>query len=165
MHLSAQESREDLYTAQNQNIRFGLVHDLDGAVNGDDYNGFTIAYAAKGIGTDQLVLSYSQLDPENATSSMIQFSVEEYYAFSPTLFPYAIAGLGFLTSDDDVSTNGEEDGFFGKIGFGLLFKTDSSFDVYLEASHLASNDDLWADGTEGVKDNHQQLILGVRVKY
>jgi len=150
---------------ENQNVRVGYVHDIDGDVTGDDYHGFTVAYASKVYPLDQMVISYTHLNPYQSTMRQVLLSIEEYWPVTERLSPYGSAGAGYLWTDYDAGVKGESHGWFGKLGFGLLYKTGTRFDLYAELAYQVSGEDLWLDGRTASKSNNTQAILGVRMNY
>lgn len=150
---------------QDQNVRASLVYDVNGDVNGDDYHGFSITYASKIYPLDQMTLTYTHLNPEQSTMSQVMLGIEEYWPITDTISPYGSAGGGYIWIDYDEGITGESQGWFGKLGLGILFKTGTRFDIYAEVAYQVSDDDLWVDGTSATKANNTHAILGVRMNY
>lgn len=167
LHLSAQPLITEEMPPHHQNVRAGAVIDVNGDVDGDDYDGFTLAYAVETYRhpTDQMVISYTHLNPHQSTMRQVLFSVEEYWPIAENLSPYGSAGAGYLWIDYDEGLSGESSGWFGKLGLGILYEASSRFDLYAEIAYQVSNDDLWVDGRTATKSNNTQAILGVRMKY
>jgi hypothetical protein len=165
LQLIAQPIIRDELQAQGQNVRAGILYDVDGDVEGDDYNGFTLAYASKVYPLDQMVISYSHMNPNQSTMRQVLLAVEEYWPVTESISPYGSVGGGYIWIDYDGANAGDTQGWFGKLGLGLLFKTGTRFDVYAELAYQVSDEDLWLDGTVAAKSNNTQAIVGVRMNY
>ena len=147
----------------NQNIRAAAVFDFDADVVGDDYNGFTVGYASAIYPIDQMVISYTHLNPEQSTMMQVQLSLEEYWPITDIIMPYGTAGAGYLWTDyDEQFIGGDTAGWFGSLGVGLLFRLVGGFDLYGEFVYQVSQDDLWIDGMDTSKSNNTSLVLGFR---
>lgn len=155
---------QPLYTdrPRDQNVRLAWQIDADGGVDGDEWAGFELAYAAKVYPLDQMILSYGQKNPDGVESHSVMLSIEELYPLSESVVPYGVAGLGYMWSDFD-GTAGNENGWYGKVGGGLLINLCEAAGVYGEISYQGGAD-LWLDD-DGTVSHNWVALLGVRFKY
>jgi hypothetical protein len=151
---------------QGENIRAGVVYDIERSIRGgDDYHGFTVSYASEIYPLDQMVATYTHLVPEQSTMQQLMLSIEEYWPLTETLTSYGAAGGGYIWTDTDTSVPITSHGWFGKLGAGILYHLSPTYDLFAELAYQVSNEDLWRDGATGVKSNNSQLIFGVRMNY
>jgi hypothetical protein len=146
------------------NLRFAWNLDLDGGVDGDEWNGFEVAYGSQVYPLDQMLVSYAHANRGNNASHDVMLAFEEYYALSPSLVPYGIAGIGFRFVDHAEGEPGDSRGWFAKVGGGLILKTSESFSVFGEIAYHGSDRDLWKDSGDADSQNWVGL-LGVRLHY
>lgn len=164
--LSAQPLITEDMMPQGENIRAGIVFDLDRSItNGDDYHGFTVAYASEIYPLDQMVISYTHLIPEDSTMRQVLLTIEEYYPINDKVSPYGAVGGGYIWTDYDSSFTAASHGWFGKLGAGVLVELNDRYDFFAELAYTVSTEDLWLEGTNGVTSNNTQLLLGVRMNY
>jgi hypothetical protein len=163
--VTAQPLVRDIHQAQEENVRFALMYDVDADVVGDDYHGFMISYASKIYPLDQMVVSFAHQNPEHSTMLQVSIGIEEFWPISENLIPYGTASGGYIHTDYDEDLFGDQAGWFGSLGVGLLFKTGTAFDFYGELVYQVSLDDLWIDGMTASKNNNTYFNAGVRLKF
>jgi len=150
--------------AEGRNLRLAWNIDMDGGVDGDEWNGFEVGFGTEVYPLDQMIVTYSYENRADEENHQFLIGIEEYYPVSEQIKPYGVVGLGYRRNDPGTPTGTRGDGWFAKIGAGLIFELSSTLSVYGELAYLASDDQLWQDGVDYASHNVTAL-LGVRFSY
>lgn len=162
--LNAQSLLEQ-HSPEGQNVRLAWAVDADGGVDDGEYEGFEVAYASEIYPLDQMVISYGYSNPDGNSMHSVLLSVEEFYPIANKFKLYGVAGFGYIWTDYAAGVSGDSTGWFGKIGLGGIFELNDRFDLYAEIAYLASDRDLWLDGSDAVDSTNANALLGFRLKY
>lgn len=149
---------------EGKNIRFAWNIDMDGGVSGDEYNGFEIGFGSIVYPLDQMVATYSYENRADEQNHQFLIGIEEYYPVTEQLKPYGIVGLGYRRNDPSTPSGTRGDGWFVKIGAGIILEMTETFSLYGELAYFGSDDQLWQDGVDYASHNVSAL-LGVRFSY
>ena len=150
--------------AEGRNLRLAWNLDADGGVNGDEWNGFEVAFGAEVYPLDQMLISYAHANRDSNASHDIMLAIEEYYPLSETVVPYGIAGFGYRFIDLAEGEPGDSTGWFAKVGGGLMVHVSEPFSLFGELTYHASDRDIWQDDDDADSQNVVAL-LGVRYHY
>ena len=148
--------------AEGRNIRLAWNIDMDGGVDGDEASGFEVGFGTEVYPLDQMIVTYTYENRASEENHQFMIGIEEYYPITEQIKPYGVAGFGYRRIDPSATTRG--DGWFGKLGAGVIVEMTSSFSLYGELAYLVGEDQLWRDGADYASHNVSAL-LGVRFSY
>ncbi|MGA0368803.1 MAG: hypothetical protein ACO3N7_05070 [Kiritimatiellia bacterium] len=148
-----------------ENVRLAWAIDADGGVNGDEFKGFEVAYASEIYPLDQMLISFTNSNPEGNSQQTVMLAVEEYYPIAESFKFYGVAGLGYMWTDFSAESGGDSTGWVGKIGGGGILTLSEALDLYAEIAYYGSDRNLWLDGPNAVDSQNWGALLGLRFKY